>query len=82
MSHCKVALSHSEVEIRQRSAKKRNLCLVACFRKVLLSVRSWDPTTLGDLYALVRSWPKPDIAGIFMYFDSGEIINFCTLITG
>ncbi|XP_023349681.1 phosphatidylinositol 4-phosphate 3-kinase C2 domain-containing subunit beta [Eurytemora carolleeae] len=36
--------------------------------KVLLSVQSWDPDTLKDLYGLLNTWPKPDIADTLQLF--------------
>jgi len=36
--------------------------------KVLLSVRSWEPDCLVDLYGLLDTWPKPDIIGASIHF--------------
>jgi hypothetical protein len=35
--------------------------------KVLLSVRSWEPDCLVDLYGLLDTWPKPDIIGAHLH---------------
>lgn len=36
--------------------------------KVLLSVRSWEPDCLVDLYGLLDTWPRPDIIDTLQLF--------------
>jgi hypothetical protein len=50
----------SRFRIRNTAVRRRT---PGALPKVLLSVRSWEPDCLVDLYGLLDTWPKPDIIG-------------------